>query len=199
MTSTSTETYRALSAAFLQSKHAAGLVYADYLKTSPDKAPKWKAIEERVHLTAGQSRLIGGFIRQMRVLCVSGMWCGDCSAQGPMLAAIEAANPGKVDLKWLDRDEHMDLAGQIMINAGHRVPTVIWMAEDYEPVHILGDRTLARYRAVAAKQLGASCPLPGAPVPAEELAETLQEWVNEFERVHLLLRLSARLREIHRD
>jgi hypothetical protein len=86
-----------------------------------------------------------------------------------------------------------------MINAGRRVPTVIFMAEDFEPVAVLGDRTLTRYRAVAARQLGPSCPLPGAAVPADELHATLQEWLDEVERVHLLLRLSARLRQKHGD
>jgi hypothetical protein len=116
-----------------------------------------------------------------------------------MLDAIAAANPAKIDLKWLDRDEHIDLSNLIRINAGLRVPTVIFMAEDFEPVSIFGDRTLTRYRAIAAKQLGPSCPMPGAPIPQDELNATLQEWVNEFERVQLLLRLSTRLREKHGD
>jgi len=41
--------------------------------------------------------------------------------------------------------------------------------------------------------------VPGAPVPDDELAACLQEWLNEFERVQLLLRLSTRLREMHGD
>jgi len=34
---------------------------------------------------------------------------------------------------------------------------------------------------------------------ADELNATLQDWLNEFERVQLLLRLSTRLRQIHGD
>jgi hypothetical protein len=73
------------------------------------------------------------------------------------------------------------------------------MAEDFEFMSLLGDKTLSRLRAKAAKSLGAACPLPGAELPADELAATLQEWLNEVERVHLLLRLSTRLRELHQD
>jgi hypothetical protein len=79
------------------------------------------------------------------------------------------------------------------------VPVAIFMAEDFEPVSVFGDRTLARYRALAARQLGASCPVPGAHVDADELHATLQDWLNEFERVQLVLRLSTRLREKHGD
>ena len=64
---------------------------------------------------------------------------------------------------------------------------------------VYGDRSLTRYRAAAARNLGPSCPLPGAPLPQDELEGTLQDWVDEFERVHLLLRLSARLRQKHQD
>jgi hypothetical protein len=116
-----------------------------------------------------------------------------------MLWRIAHANARAIELKFIDRDEHIDLSERIKINTGLRVPTVIFMAEDYEPVSIFGDRTLTRYRAIAGKQLGDACPLPGAPIPQDELNATLQEWLDEVERVHLLLRLSSRLREKHGD
>jgi Cu/Ag efflux pump CusA len=52
--------------------------------------------------------------------------------------------------------------------------------EDFEFLSLLGDRTLSRYRAIAARALGASCPLPGARVADDELAATLQDWLDEF-------------------
>jgi hypothetical protein len=188
-----------LNAAFLKRQHDAGLDYDAYLASNPEKAHRWREIEPKITLTTDQKRLIVGFVRPMRVLCVSGIWCGDCVAQGPMLQTIAQANPKCIDLKWLERDAHLDLANALKINAGLRVPLVIFMAEDFEPVSIMGDRTLTRYRALAAKNLGASCPLPGAPIPQDELNATLQDWLDEFERVHLLLRLSSRLREKHGD
>ncbi len=187
-----------MKAAYLKSKHDAGLDYEAYLATDHTKAAAWEKVYGQVELTDDQRRLIDGFVRPMRVVCVSGIWCGDCAQQGPLIQRIAEASRC-IDLKWVDRDEHLDLSEQIKINAGRRVPALLFMAEDYEPVSIQGDRTLSRYRAVAAKQLGAACPLPGAPVPAEELAATLQDWLDEFERVHLLLRLSGRLREAHGD
>jgi len=181
----------------LQAKHDAALDYEAYL-ADPEKAEAWGEIYDRVTLTDQQRRLIGGFTRRMKVLCLSGIWCGDCVQQGPLIQHIAEANP-LIDLRWLDRDEHLDLAEKITINAGLRVPTVIFMAEDYEPVAVYGDRTLTRYRALASKKLGAACPLPGAPLPDDELAATLQDWLDEFERIELLLRLSPRLRARHGD
>ncbi len=49
------------------------------------------------------------------------------------------------------------------------------------------------------QQVGAACQLPGAEVAGDELAATLQDWLDEFERVQLLLRLSPRLRQKRGD
>ena len=182
----------------LSTTHAAGLGFEEYVATDPKRAADWMAIHERTTLTSGQRSLIAEFVRRINVIVVSGTWCGDCVQQGPLLARI-AEGSDLIDLRWVDRDEHPELASRLRINGGNRVPVAVFMNEFFEPVSILGDRTLTRYRAIAARNLGPSCPLPGAPVPAEELAGTLQEWLDEFERVQLLLRLSPKLRALHAD
>jgi hypothetical protein len=185
---------------YLRTKFAVALPYDDYLATAtPQQLENWRAFEGRVALTGAQRSLIASFTRPMPVLATSGVWCGDCVAQVPMLRAIELANPERITLRLLDRDEHADLAEQIKICDGLRVPTVIFMNECFDFVGLLGDRTLARYRAIAAKKLGGACPLPGAPAPADEVAATLADWVGEFERVQWMLRLSPKLRALHAD
>ncbi|MFA9479284.1 thioredoxin family protein [Phycisphaerales bacterium AB-hyl4] len=187
------------SAAYLQQKHEAGLSYEAYLAAgTAAQRDNWQRIYEQATLTDAQLKLLGSFEREIKVLGLSGIWCGDCVQQGPLIQKIAEASDA-IDLRWLDRDEHMDLQEQVMINAGHRVPVLVFCAEDYEPVGWFGDRTLNRYRALAAKQLGGACPLPGAPVDRDELAATMQDWLDQFERVHLLLRLSGRLRQKHGD
>ena len=187
-------------ASYLKQKHEAGLNYADYVATGkPDKQDAWRKIYDSVGLTHHQHELVTSFTRRMNVIVLSGVWCGDCVQQVPLIERIAELNRDAIDLRYLDRDEHMDLQEQVTVNAGKRVPVVVFCAEDYEFVGWFGDRTLSRYRAMAAKQLGGACPLPGAPVPQDELDATLADWLGEFERVHLLLRLSGRLREKHGD
>jgi thiol-disulfide isomerase/thioredoxin len=133
------------------------------------------------------------------VVALAGIWCGDCAQQCPLIQRIADANPDRIDLRWLDRDAHSDLQDRVMINGGRHVPVLLFCAEDHELVDWYGDRTLSRYRALAAKQLGPSCPLPGAALDRDEAAAVIQDWLNEFERVHLLLRLSTRLRQKYED
>ena len=189
-----------LDPAFLRSAFDAGVGYDAYLSTgNTGQQSAWRDFHARVRLTPEQQRLVGGFTRRMPVLVSSGVWCGDCVQQVPMLDHIARANPDHIELRIVDRDEHAELARRVMLAGGLRVPVVLFLNEDFDLVSLFGDRTLSRYRALAARQLRASCPLPGAPVPPDEVAATLQDWVNEFERVALMLRLSTKLRQRHGD
>lgn len=197
-----------LSPATFAAKFQTALTYPTYIATTrPSERPNWENSHARIKLTAPQQSLIAGFERRINVLTISGTWCGDCVHQCPMLAHIAAANPAPtndpdapgIDLRFIDRDANLDIAEPLKICGGLRVPTVVFLNEEFDFVAILGDRTLSRYRSLAPKYLGPACPLPGAPLPTDEIAATLQDWLNEFERVALLLRLSPKLREKHND
>jgi thiol-disulfide isomerase/thioredoxin len=177
-----------------------GLRYDDYVATgSAAHRQSWQAFYDACPLDGAQEKLIAGFTRRIHAVAISGTWCGDCVQQLPFIARFERANPDLVRVRVLDRDEHPELADAVRICSGTRVPVVLYANEDFDFISLFGDRSLARYRAMAARQLGASCPLPGAPVPDEEVRATLQDWLDELERVHLLCRLSTKLRARHAD
>ena len=191
---------------------AAGVGYDRYVAGgTADQRAKWAGFHAKVKLTAAQQTLIAGFTRRVNVLVVSGLWCGDCVQQCPMLDHAAKVKPagaaggaggaggGGIDLRFVDREAAMELSDAVKICGGNRVPTAVFMNEDCEFVGLYGDKSLARFRALAAKQLGPSCPVPGATVPDDEVAATLADWVGELERAHLLVRLSAKLRDRHRD
>jgi thiol-disulfide isomerase/thioredoxin len=189
-----------MTSSYLLDKFAKALSYDAYLATgTPEQQRRWTDVYQAATLTREQLQVTAGFSRQMKVLIVSGIWCGDCVQQCPLLVRIAEARKDLIELRLIDRDLHRDLSEQVRINTGDRVPVVLFLAEDFELCSVYGDRTLTRYRALARKQLGASCPIGIAPPPADELAATLQDWLSEFERIQLMLRLSARLRKKHGD
>jgi thiol-disulfide isomerase/thioredoxin len=177
-----------------------GLAYDPYVASgTPDQQSSWHAARERVRLANAQRELAASFTRRLNVLVISGTWCGDCVHQVPMIGAIAAANPGAITLRLVDRDDAIELSNQVKICGGNRVPTVLFLNEDFDFLSLYGDKSLARLRAQAAKAIGASCMIPGAGLASDEAAATLQDWVNEFERAHLIARLSAKLRQRHND
>lgn len=176
-----------------------GLSYDQYVSGgTPDQRESWSRALSRVALSPAQRELVASFTRRMPVLVTSGLWCGDCSAQCPMLSRIAEANPC-IELRFVDRDREKELAEHVRICGGLRVPTVIFMNEDYEFVALRGDKSLTRLRAIAARQLGAACAVSWAETPADEAAATLSDWLGDFELAQLTLRLSPRLRERHAD
>lgn len=158
--------------------------------------PRWQNMCDRVVLSAAQRDLLASFTRRMNVLCLAGVWCGDCIEQGAILHRIAEASD-RIDLRFLDRDEHEDVQAELSICGGQRVPMVVFLSEDFYECSRMGDRPLTKYRSLAATLGGPSCPI-GVGTP-EFLQAEAQDWINEFERVQLMLRLSPRLRWKHRD
>jgi hypothetical protein len=91
------------------------------------------------------------------------------------------------------------LIPELRINGGNRVPLVIFLSEDDKWCATSGDRTINRYRAMARRRLGPNCPTGIVPPDKEEVDATLADWMNEIERVQLMLRLTPHLRERYQD
>ncbi len=174
------------------------LAYDDFLARFGTEAHRrrWADMFGRFKLSSDQKKLLGGFVREMNLLCLTGAWCGDCVNQCPILEHFARACP-KINLRFVDRDDAAEVAAALRICGGNRVPIVVFLSEDFAECGRYGDRTLSKYRQMAAELGGAACPtgLAGTS-PADEAAG---EWLNEIERIQLMLRVSPRLRERHRD
>jgi Thioredoxin len=177
-----------------------GLSYNDFLAryTTEDQKRRWQQVREQIKLTESQRQLLASFSREMNVLCLAGAWCGDCINQCPAFDHFAAAAP-VIYLRFLDRDDHADVQRELQINGGNRVPVVVFFSEDGLEVARYGERTLSKYRQMMREQAGPSCPT-GLVIPGDNLlSQVTQDWLNEFERVQWLLRLSPRLRQKHGD
>lgn len=185
---------------YVVEQFAAGLPYERYLRTGTEEQQRrWTLVYDAAHLTDAQKQTLGGFVRSMKILVFSGIWCGDCVEQCPLIFRIAEANTAKIDLRFIERPKDRELAPEIRINGGSRVPAVFFLSEDDEWCATAGDRTIHRYRAIALRKLGPSCPTGIFAPEKEELDATLADWLNEVERVQLMLRLTPRLRQKYQD
>ncbi len=176
-----------------------GLKYADFLAKfgNDEHRRRWAGVYDALQLTPAQRELLTGFKRQMKVLCLAGAWCGDCVNQCPIFQRFAEVAPS-LDIRYFDRDAHADLAAELKICGGARVPSVVFLSEDYQEVARFGDRTLAKYRVILEKVSGEACST-GLVVDANLQAQVVQEWLDQFERAQLILRTSPRLRQKHGD
>jgi hypothetical protein len=177
-----------------------GLEYHAFLAKygTDEQRRRWEAVHEQVDLSEDQRALLGAFTRDMKVLCLAGTWCGDCVNQCPIFSHFAIASP-RIKVRYFDRDANPDLGEALSVCGGARVPVVLFLSEDNFQVGWYGDRTLSKYRKLVADEFGPYCPSGLVPESGSVLAGVIQDWLNEFERVQLILRTSSRLRKLHGD
>jgi len=175
--------------------------YPRYLELGPpEKAKRWLDMAPKIPpLTEEQKARLAGHRRILNVLLMSGIWCGDCVRQGPMLQRIAAAVGEEARLRVIDRDVNPKLRDEVRILGAMRVPVVVFLSEDFYEVGRFGDRGLAVYRKKAATEVGPACPVPYVAPQQGELAAEQSEWADIFERMLLMLRLAPPLRERYGD
>ena len=183
-----------------QATYGRAFPYQDFLSRygTDVHRQRWQAVYDRVRLDDAQQTMLRGFERGMHLFCLAGTWCGDCVSQGPILQRIAEAAP-QVGLRLADRDEEAALQDALALNAGRRIPVVLFLSEDFQECGRYGDRTLAVYRRMAHERLGDACPTGILPPGPDHLADLTADWLREVERVQLMLRLSPRLRAVHGD
>ncbi len=177
----------------------AAVPYEQYLESGSDgQKERWRGYEARIALSVAQSELFASFRRRMNVLVLSGIWCGDCARQGPIVGTIGAASPA-MDVRFLDNQALPEVRDELRIHGASRVPVVVTLSEDFFEVGRSGDRTLSVYKRKAEHELGPACEAGIVPAGIDEVRIEVAEWVAHFERQQLLLRLSSMLRARHND
>ncbi|MBS1783429.1 MAG: thioredoxin family protein [Bacteroidetes bacterium] len=67
-------------------------------------------------------------------------WCGDSAQILPFINAIALASNGKIVLKIILRDEHLDLMDQYLTNGTRGIPKLIAFSTKGEPLFVWGPR-----------------------------------------------------------
>ena len=197
--------YRDVRQSFWCDTFTGALPYAEYLATgSENHRKRWLAMDRQVRVSDAQQRRLTQFTRRMNLLCYSGIWCGDCVRQGPILqhlaaAANAATGTEVVDLRFAERVDDSELADELRILGALRVPVTVCLSEDFFEVGRTGDRMLVTYRRKAQRELGAACDVGLVPPPESEVATEVEQWLDHLERMQWMLRLSPPLRARHGD
>jgi thiol-disulfide isomerase/thioredoxin len=108
-----------------------GLSYTGFLDRfgTDEHRTRWAAVHDQVSLTDAQTELLASFTRDMKVIVLAGTWCGDCVNQCPIFDRFAAAT-SKIDVRYFDRDDSADLATELSVCGGQRVPAIVFLSED---------------------------------------------------------------------
>ena len=176
-----------------------------HLCANSEQRQRWQNLYDSVVLTAEQKTLLQGFRRKMYVLCLTGVWCGDCVNACPIFQRI-AEVTDTIDLRFVHREQKFDpsatdagtkLANELSICGGPRVPVLVFLSQDWFECERFVERTLATYRMKVATMQGAACSTGLFGPPADMLQANIAEWLTHFERVQLMLQTSPRLMKLN--
>ena len=175
------------------------LSFDEYLEKSDDShVQRWMDSAKRIpELSKVQIERLQGYDRKLNVLMYSGVWCGDCVRQGPLLNKLVDSCGDKVNLRFIERDISEELQDELRILGALRVPMTVFLTEDFWEIQRFGERTLSIYKSKMAREIGRGNN-DGILSPKARDRE-LSEWVDIFERVLIMTRLSPPLRRRHKD
>jgi hypothetical protein len=173
--------------------------YDQYLSEHDASLTKrWFETMDRLpELEPEQIKKLAGYNRQLNIFIYSGVWCGDCSRQGPMLKKIKDTLGNDADLRVIDREGREELQDELRIVGAVRVPMVVFLSEDFWELGRFGDRMLTVYRAKAAREIGRE--FNAGILSPRSLMNEMSEWVEIVERMLIMLRLSPPLRRRYND
>ena len=67
-------------------------------------------------------------------------WCGDAAFNVPLLAAVEKASPEKIKLRFLLRDNNLELMDAYLTDGGRSIPKLIVLSADLQDLGTWGPR-----------------------------------------------------------
>ena len=101
-----------------------GVSYETFLPTATDNVDLWHGIYERFAVPADLAARAAAVPGTWHLLVLSADWCGDASNTVPVLARLAGTAPN-LDLRVLDRDEHLGLMDAHLTGASRSIPAVI--------------------------------------------------------------------------
>ncbi len=73
-------------------------------------------------------------------------WCGDAAFNIPLMAAVEKALPGKIKLRLLLRDQHLDLMDAHLTDGGRSIPKLVVLNNDLQKLGTWGPKPAALHQ-----------------------------------------------------
>lgn len=131
---------------------------------------------------------------QLNWLVLTEAWCGDAAQNIPILSKMANAS-SKIHLRFLLRDENLDVMDQYLTNGGRAIPKLIILDQDFNEIASWGPRPSEVQNMVLENKRTAN-------LPYSEFAKVVQKWYAkdkgetlQREMMEILQRISCLLDE----
>jgi hypothetical protein len=197
----------ALTAAALQQAWTAGMDYAAYRAlcetvvaqgrtTGPKQTPeladytrlnlqRMKRLETQFPLTDAVTRAAQAVASPQHWLVLTEAWCGDAAQSVSVMARIAALNP-RISLRYILRDEHLNVMDAYLTNGGRSIPKLIVLNEHFAELGTWGPRPTALQQLVLQWKAGAA-------TTGRDWHADVQRWYNQDKTQSLQAEFTALL------
>ena len=114
--------------------------YAQYL---PQNWSRQSRLDRKLKLNENLASTIHGLEKKYKWLVITEHWCGDASQINPVIHKAAEISQGKIDLRFIYRDENEALIDAHLTDGKSRsIPILIQLDEDYNVVKTYGPRPI---------------------------------------------------------
>ncbi|TCS93279.1 thioredoxin family protein [Hazenella coriacea] len=119
-----------------------GLTYQEYVDQMTVNREEMLSIDERIHLSEDDQNFLQSYqSKQWRVIILTADWCGDAMLCVPILKRM--AEVAHFDLRFLHRDENLELMDQYLTNGKSRsIPKFIFIDDQGVEQAVWGPRAV---------------------------------------------------------
>lgn len=147
----------------------------EHLKLVPLNLQRMKRINKTIQLTEDIKNALTSLNGKRKWLVITENWCGDSSQISPVFNALAENSGGKINLRFIYRDQHSELIEAHSTNGGKAIPKLLQFNEAFEITGTWGPRPAEAIALV--KQLKSN------PETATNFAEHLHKWYTTNKQV----------------
>ncbi|MGI8907467.1 MAG: thioredoxin family protein [Candidatus Sumerlaeaceae bacterium] len=112
---------------------ASGVEFSVWLEQAemPEHRERIQKLYDELSLDATLKALVANLARTVQVIAIAEDWCGDVVRFAPVMARIAADSKGKVQLRFISRDQHPDVFVRFLTNGGEAIPKFVFLNDAF--------------------------------------------------------------------
>ena len=114
--------------------------YDKYIPINQRRIKRIRKTLAKASLRDEVNAALAGVVPGTKMLVLNEFWCGDGAQILPVHEAMEAASGGRLEVRVLMRDAHLDVMDLFLTNGGRAIPKTVLLNADLEVLGSWGPR-----------------------------------------------------------
>lgn len=157
----------------------------EHLSKVPLNLQRMKRISKTIQLNDQVKEALNNLQQNKKWLVITENWCGDSAQITPVMQAIAENSNGKIEIRFIYRDQNPELIEAHLTNGGKAIPKLLQLNEQYEITAQWGPRP--------AEAIALVKELKSNPETSSNYAEHLHKWYTTNKQTAIQKELSELL------